>query len=92
MPRTAAAMVEPEAEVIIDRAAEQRLHADGAANHYYFDIEAFVTVEAFDLSDPKRHLGDRGRADRESNLFELRRNRRSDGDRTEVAANKTDLL
>jgi hypothetical protein len=64
---------------VIDRAAEQRLHADRAADHDHFDIESFVTIEALHLSDPKRHLGDGSGADGESNFFELGRNRRRGG-------------
>jgi hypothetical protein len=54
---------------VIDRAAEERLHADRTADHDHFDIEPFVAIEAFYVSDPKRHLGDRGRADGEANFL-----------------------
>ena len=63
MPRTAAAIVEPDAEVKSTEPPSKRLHADGAADEDDLDVESFLAVKAFDLGDPERHLGDGGGRD-----------------------------
>src|SRR6266545_7784226 len=58
---------------VIDRAADQRLHADRAADEERFKIETFLTIKAFHLRDPKLQLSHRDRGRRKTNLLELRR-------------------
>ena len=75
MPRTAAAMVEPDAEEKADRAAEQGLHADGTADEDDLDVEPFFAVKALDLGDAERHLGDGGSRDEKRTFFNWRERR-----------------